>query len=262
MNTLPFILAGTVLISTFSLLAAEGPAANLKPADPRFFEMRIYTTHPGKLEDLHKRFRDHTLRLFEKHGMTNLGYWVSLDPKEEGQDELIFVLAYPSREAREQSWKKFMDDPEWKAAYEASHANGPLVTNVDSTFLKTTDYSPLPAPAKNQPPRLFELRIYKASPGNLGNLNARFRNHTVDLFSNHGMTHIAYWVPVDQDKGADDTLIYILAHESREARDRSFEAFRQDPDWISAKSASEAKGSLTSKVESILMVPADYSPIQ
>jgi hypothetical protein len=256
MNTLPLILVCGALISAFCLMAADTGPAQSKPSDPRFFELRVYHTHPGKLEALHKRFRDHTLDLFEKHGITNVGYWVSQ------KDELIFVLAYPNREAREQSWKKFMDDPEWKAAYQASHADGPLVEKVESTFLKTTDYSPAPASSKGAKDRLFELRVYKSTPGNLDNLNARFRNHTMDLFKKHGMTHIAYWAPTDKAQGSDDTLIYIIAHESREARDRSFAAFREDPHWISAKSASEANGSLTTKVDSILMTPADYSPIK
>jgi hypothetical protein len=262
MNTFSFMLVCGSVISAVCLMSADTGPANFKPSDPRVFEMRIYTTHPGKLEALHKRFRDHTLELFEKHGMANLGYWVSQNPKEEGKDELIFVLAYPSREAREQSWKKFMDDPEWKAAYQASHADGPLVEKVESTFLKTTDYSPVPTPSKAAKNRLFELRIYKASPGNLDKLNARFRNHTLGLFKKHGMSHIAYWVPTDKAQGSDDTLIYIIAHESPEARDRSFAAFREDPNWIAAKSASEADGSLTAKVDSILMIPTDYSPIK
>lgn len=107
---------------------------------PRFFEMRTYTAADGKFDALHKRFRDHTTRLFEKHGMTNVGYWTPVEGP--GKDNtLVYLLAYPSREAREASWKGFMADPDWQAVYKESHKDGPLVSKVESRFLSPTDYS-------------------------------------------------------------------------------------------------------------------------
>ena len=108
----------------------------------RVFELRIYTTHPGKLDDLHKRFRDHTNRLFEKHGMQLVGYWTPTDG-DEAANTLIYLLAYPSREAREKSWQGFRDDEEWKKVFQESHADGPIVQKVESKFLAPTDYSPI-----------------------------------------------------------------------------------------------------------------------
>ena len=108
--------------------------------------------------------------------------------------------------------------------------------------------------------RVFELRTYHASPGKLDDLNARFRDHTLALFKKHGMTNFGYWTPTDKDKGAGETLIYILAHKSKEAGEASFTAFRADPDWVAAKKKSEENGSLTTKVESVYMAPTDYSP--
>jgi hypothetical protein len=110
--------------------------------------MRTYIANEGKFEDLHKRFRDHTNRLFQKHGMELIGYWTPVaDAKGEISDEaqrtLVYILAYPSREAREKSWKGFMSDSEWQTAYKESHKNGPLVGKVISQFLKPTDYSPI-----------------------------------------------------------------------------------------------------------------------
>ena len=108
------------------------------------------------------------------------------------------------------------------------------------------------------------MRIYKCEPGRLPNLNARFRDHTVGLFAKHGMTNFGYWTPMDAAQGADDTLVYILAHKSKEAAAASFKAFRDDPAWIAARKASEEKagGSLTTKdgVQSIFMKATDYSP--
>lgn len=108
----------------------------------RVFEIRTYTTEEGKLEALHARFRDHTTKLFEKHGMTNIGYW---SPKDEplARNTLIYVLAYPSREAAKKSWDAFRSDPAWQKAQKESEVNGKLVKKVDSVFMDPTDYSPM-----------------------------------------------------------------------------------------------------------------------
>jgi len=228
-------------------------------ADTEFpvYELRTYYAAPGKLDDLHARFRDHTMKIFEKHGMTNIGYWV---PLENPDRKLIYMIAFPSRDAAKKSWKEFGGDPEWQAAQKASEANGRLVTRVESVFLTTTDYSPAIKPSASTPTRAFELRTYQASPGKLDDLNARFRDHTLALFKKHGMSNFGYWVPLPKEKGAGETLVYILAHQNKEAGEASFKAFRADPDWVAAKSASEANGSLTVKVDSVYMMPTDYSP--
>lgn len=235
--------------------------------DTRCFELRTYTAAPGKLEDLHNRFRKHTLQLFEKHGMQSLGYWVPMDKDGTPQNKVVFLLAYPSRDAREKSWQGFLDDPDWKEVFKASEANGPLITKVENPYLMATDYSPEIKASRASEPRVFELRIYKTPPGRLANLNARFRDHTMKLFAKHGMSNIAYWTPMDEKHGKENTLIYILAHKSREAAAESFNAFRKDENWIAARKASEerAGGSLTQAtngVTSIFMTPTDYSPMR
>ena len=108
----------------------------------RVFEIRTYTANEGKLDALHARFRNHTLRLFEKHGMQNIGYWSPLDAPL-SQNTLIYVLAHKSREAAEKSWDSFRNDPEWKKEQAASEANGKLVAKVEPVFAKATDYSPM-----------------------------------------------------------------------------------------------------------------------
>jgi hypothetical protein len=110
--------------------------------------------------------------------------------------------------------------------------------------------------------RCFELRTYTAAPGKLEALHARFRDHTNALFTKHGMTMVGYWVPSDPDKGAANTLVYLLSFPSRGARDKAWEDFRIDPAWLAARDASETGGKLTEKVESLLLTATDYSPMK
>jgi len=109
--------------------------------------------------------------------------------------------------------------------------------------------------------RVFEIRTYTAPEGKLDALKARFRDHTVKLFDEHGMKSVGYWTPMDPPL-SQNTLIYILVHPSREEAKKNWDAFRNDPDWIKAKAASEVNGSLTTKVESVFLDPVDFSPIK
>lgn len=103
------------------------------------FELRIYTTVPGRLPVLHQRFRDHTMKLFEKHGMENVIYWVPPDK----ENTLIYLLRHKSRTDADRSWTAFRNDPEWQKARMESEKDGPIVEKVERIWLKTTDYSPL-----------------------------------------------------------------------------------------------------------------------
>ncbi len=136
------IRAGLWALSLATVAFAASSARADEAQANRLFEMRTYTTNEGKMPDLHKRFREHTNRLFQKHGMTLIAYWTPVEGPD-AENTLVYVLAYPNREARENSWKAFMADPDWQAAYKASHANGPLVKKVVSQFLAPTDYSPI-----------------------------------------------------------------------------------------------------------------------
>jgi NIPSNAP len=134
--------------SAFAILAAAGIGFQLgktttaNAATNRVFEIRTYTAEPGKLEALHARFRDHTLGIFKKHGMTSVGYFAPLD-EPLSKNTLIYVLAFPSRDAAKKSWDEFRNDPEWQKVAKESEANGKLVTKVDSVFADPTDYSPM-----------------------------------------------------------------------------------------------------------------------
>jgi hypothetical protein len=123
-------------------LAAHLLGEEKKKVDTRVFELRTYYAAPGKMQALHARFRDHTCKLFQKHGMTIIGFWSPIDGKE-AEEKLVYILAYPSKEAADKSWAAFRNDPDWKSAKEASEKDGTLVTKVDSVFLNPTDYSPI-----------------------------------------------------------------------------------------------------------------------
>ena len=109
--------------------------------------------------------------------------------------------------------------------------------------------------------RVFEIRTYTAAEGKLDALHARFRDHTLALFEKHGMTSVGYFKPQDAPLKP-NTLIYILAHSSREAAAKNWEAFKNDPEWQKVKAASETQGPLTSKIESVFADPTDYSPMK
>ena len=109
--------------------------------------------------------------------------------------------------------------------------------------------------------RVFELRTYTAPEGKLVNLQARFRDHTMDLFEQHGMTNIGYWTPQDEPNSL-NTLVYIISHDSREAAATSWDAFRSDPEWREVSRASQVDGRIVSNVESVFLDPTDFSPIQ
>ena len=112
--------------------------------------------------------------------------------------------------------------------------------------------------------RVFELRTYHAAPGKLEALHARFRDHTDAIFKKHDMVVVGYWVPIDGTTGAavGNTLVYILAYPSLEARKAAWEAFGKDPDWVSARTESEKDGKLVERVDSVFLSPTDYSPIK
>ena len=109
----------------------------------RVFELRTYYTNEGKLDDLNKRFRDHTCGLLKKHGAELIGFWTPADEKDGRGSKLVYLLAFPSREAAKKAWAEFGQDPEWQRVYKESHKNGPLVKKVESIYLRPTDFSPM-----------------------------------------------------------------------------------------------------------------------
>ncbi len=112
-----------------------------------------------------------------------------------------------------------------------------------------------------QSEKVFELRTYKATPGNLDNLHARFRNHTTRIFRKHGMEVIGYWSPTSEEERA-DTLVYMLEHADQDTATASWQAFIEDPEWAEVAAASNANGQILGGIEAKYMVATDYSPMQ
>ncbi|KAB2664596.1 MAG: NIPSNAP family protein [Verrucomicrobia bacterium] len=252
------VLSGCATGNTDPLVGTAGARAS---GAPSVYEMRVYHFNDGKGEALLNRFRHHTLRLFKKHGIESVGYWLPVDAKDQ---RLHFLLRYPSREAREASWKAFMADPEWQAAYKASEANGALVKKAETPFLVRTDYSPVHTSGNVSKGGVFELRTYTTPPGRLANLDARFRDHTLALFARHGMHNWLYFHKMPDQPEADVTLVYFLTHASQDAAKASFAKFGADPEWKKAREESEknAGGSLTvaGGVKSVFLRPTEFSP--
>jgi hypothetical protein len=130
-----------VMLAALALAARPMWAQKEKKMD-RVFELRTYHAAPGKMKALHARFRDHTNKLFKKHGMELVGFWSPTDEKE-AEKKLVYILAFPSKEAAQKSWKAFIEDPDWIKVKGESEKDGTLVDRIESVYLNPTDYSPM-----------------------------------------------------------------------------------------------------------------------
>ena len=129
----------TLLLGLVWFVAALSVVAADKPRETRCYELRTYYAAPGKLEALNARFRTHTMGIFEKHGMANIGYWT---PTDNPENKLVYLLAFPSREAAKQSWKEFGVDPEWQKVAKESEANGKILAKPpESVYMDAADFS-------------------------------------------------------------------------------------------------------------------------
>ena len=135
-STVALLAAGFALGAVYSTSVAQAQMAS------KVYELRTYTAPDGKLPDLNARFRNHTMRIFQNHGMTNVGYWVPQDAPAK-DNTLIYIISHASRDAAKKNWAEFAADPEWKKVSAESQVNGPIVAKVVSVFMDATDYSPI-----------------------------------------------------------------------------------------------------------------------
>ncbi len=250
------------LLLTLTALLFSSAMVSAAPPDTRCFELRVYTASPGKLDALHARFRDHTVALFEKHGMTNISYFT---PVPNPDNKLVYLLAYPSKEAREESWKQFQADPDWVKAKTESELQGKLVAAVEQRFLQPTDFSPEIKPAKGAVGRVFELRSYEAATGSLDKLLKLSAKHASELFKAHGIELLGAWTALPGQTAGANRLTYLLAYPNEAAIETSTKAMAEDPKIAAIGEELEkdagspiAEGGVTKAT----LVPTDYSPMK
>ncbi len=154
---------------------------------------------------------------------------------------------------REAKWSKFQAYTGWHQVRAESEADGPIVAVVENAFMRLTPYSPEPHITTN----VQELRVYDATPGKFQGINDRFANHTIKLFEKHGIENVAYWV---EDVGTSNRLVYMLGYPDLGAREKSWTAFQNDPDWVAARNASEVNGPLVRVSLHSIMRLTPYSP--
>ncbi len=226
--------------------------------DNRFYELRIYYCHPGKLNDLIARFKDHTTGLFEKYGMENIGYWL---PTSNEENALYYILSYPNKMARETSWAAFRKDPQWQEVVRKSEENGKIVSKVTSIFMTPSEISPVIKPSATGVDRSFEFRTYHCAPGKLPDLMTRFKKHTLGFFKKYDMQNIGYWTTIDSLKVQPD-LVYMLAYKSEAEGKKAWAEFLKDRKWVKAKTNSEKNGKIVESVESVYLKPLEFSAIK
>lgn len=248
----------TFILLTLTTLSASVTTAKAQTPDKPLYEIRTYHCNEGKRPDLIARFQNHTTRIFENHGMENIGYWLSAENK----NDLIYILAFPNKTARDAAWKEFIADDEWKDVYAKSIANGKLVRNIDSEFLTLSpELTKEIKTASELTSPLFELRTYYCFPDKFPNIVARFRDHTRALFEKHSMVNVAYFQTVKED-GSQQELKYIIAHKNTDAAKISWGAFGSDPEWKRVAEASQVDGKIVKKVVSVYMTALPFSDIK
>ena len=275
-------------LSTIAIFILAGTAAMAQsPSASKLYELRSYVSEPGRQSDVLKLMADGSVPFMAKHSLTLVGAWTSIDPK----DERVFMLiSHKDKASCDTATAALQNDAGWKEVIQKSMVNGVKpVKSFERVFLSVNDYSPA-LDVKQIGGRVFELRTYIATKGNLPALNARFKNHTLGLFSKHGMTNILYCSALDGEQltsaklleavspmdnasadldanlpAAGNSLVYIIAHASPEAAKASFAKFGGDEEWTKVRKASEAAagGPLTVKggVKSLFLKPTSFSPI-
>jgi len=221
-----------------------------------YFEVRKYYANEGKLQDLLNRFENHTMKLFKKAGMENIAYFV---PAENADNSMTYILGYPDEKSRDRMWAEFGNDPTWKKAKADSEVNGGLVKSVDQTFMVL-------APGLNSNPiplssGVIQMRTYFMLNGKVPNIQARFRDHTQDLFEKQGLRNYPYWMTVEKED-SQPKLVYLLGAKDQGSFDSGFAAFVKDPEWLKARDASESSGKIVEKIDAVMFKTLPYSPLK
>lgn len=229
-----------------------------------FYELRRYDVIPGKLPALLDRFGSFTVPKWKERGFNVVGFWT---PEIGGYtNHLIYMLGWESFDDRVKKFSAWQASPERAAKWAETEKDGPLVRRLTNTLLEPTDFSPLDRGAPYGPdaatrsPYLFELREYDAAPGKRPALVQRFGGFTSGCFQKHGFRQVAYWTPVMG--GYNNQLMYMLAWESYEERNRCFGEFREDRERQRVFAESEKDGTLVERVVNAMLRPTAFSPMK
>lgn len=225
------------------------------------YEWHALAAAPGRIDELHACVRDRVLPAIGDRGLRPVAVFT---PGSGNPDGVLHVIVAGGDAG---STAPLVRDADWPAWLTGGDDRPPIATHRGGQRLRTTAWSPQPAAGAAAAERVFELRTYTSpDAARREALLRRFEQHTMTLFAKHGMTNVIYWTPLD-GADADTKLVYLLAHDSVDAAKASFDAFRKDPEWIAAKTASElaAGGSLTTKdrgVVSEFLMPTADSPLR
>ena len=239
----------------------------VSPVEPRLrdgpvYELRTYIAARDRFEHLVKRFREHTDRLFRKHNMQPVGYWVPTDGPPISKRTFVYILKHPSRYEAWKNWVAFTNDREWQRVLDQPLFQRLLIGKPESVFMTLNEYSEEVRNEIENPGGIFELRTYTVQNGQLAALNDRVQNHSAALFSRHGMKNIAYWTPFEFP-GSSNQLIYLLHHANRQQADSSWKAFDDDTDWQKVARDSQRNGKLLVETrERSFLRAMDFSPLR
>ncbi len=256
----------TFLVAIFSAVCSSAFAqVQSVKKDGKLYELRFYTTNPGKLPDLHARFRDHTMKLFEKHGMENIIYWTVSQGAAKSDDDkdnlLIYIIAHKDEAAKDASWAAFRADPEWKAVAAKSEENGKILAKPPrAIFMRETEFSAADEPVNKASgaPRLWELRQYNDGPEQVPFTVDRFGSGENEIFTRHGMQTVKFWTATDNS-----AFIYLLAHKDKPASDESWKGFKSEFPGFMKKYRDAHPNMPTGRgngQENRFLIPTDYSP--
>ena len=222
--------------------------------DGPVYELRIYAAAEDRLGHLIKRFREHTDRLFRKHKMEPVAYWLPTDGTAKEKRRFVYILKHPSRYAAYRNWNAFTHDPEWKrGVLEQPEFQRLLSGRPESVFLTPNKF--LNESTRSNNPNIYELRIHTAAQGKLTALHQHHRDTGVNLHLKHGIRTLGSWFAFDRPE-SENTMYTLHRHTNRTQADLNWKAIEADPEWR------KSRGNLNTKTERLYLKPMDFSPMR
>ena len=226
----------------------------LRVDDGPVYELRIYAAAEDRLGHLIKRFREHTDRLFRKHKMEPVAYWLPTDGTAKEKRRFVYILKHPSRYAAYRNWNAFTHDPEWKrGVLEQPEFQRLLSDRPESVFLTPNKF--LNESTRSNNPNIYELRIHTAAQGKLTALHQHHRDTGVNLHLKHGIRTLGSWFAFDRPE-SENTMYTLHRHTNRTQADLNWKAIEADPEWR------KSRGNLNTKTERLYLKPMDFSPMR